>query len=85
MNVIDAWKQAKEGQKIERPGLPGITKVSLGDNSFSSVISQYMLHDENWLADDWQVAKKKITWQGKWGEIPMPIPKDAKITIEWEE
>ncbi len=93
MNVIDAWKQAKEGQQIERPGLPRITKVSLSDSSFSGVIGQAISYDKNWLADDWDVVKEKkkevysmkVLREVSYISLIGHIPNNATVTFEWEE
>lgn len=63
MNLIDAWKAAKEGQKIQRISdydgeqravwAPLIKQGRFGD------LAKKGLFDDDWFADDWEVVKEK--------------------------
>lgn len=100
MNIIEAWKQAKEGQTIRR---------SHFSNTLMSVKREkevYRLHEqmgqmsaESILADDWEVIKeKKILHYTALSSqtlhflktdnnevVGIQIFEDDKITIEREE
>jgi len=97
MDLIEAWKKAKEGQRIRRPswestggwgfekGLCGsfheAMKAAAGDLSFDL------------LADDWELVKvkKEVTqvyeMGGKgysWPEEVSKIPSGTVVTITWK-
>jgi len=98
MNIIDAWKQAKEKQEIEKSTFPKCSvKKMLTMADFTEWLSS-VCPSGAILADDWEVvtekAKKTIT--ATWLEVAgnsyvLPnykfkgIPHNAKVTIEWEE
>ena len=72
MNIIDAWKKAKEGDKIFR-----ITGVRFDrEDTLRQMID--VLSDEEQLQDEtWEVERKPLVWEGevKWSEVyQMPIP-----------
>ena len=89
MNIIDAWKAAKEGQKISR-GMGELLKHP-GKN-IAEFINKYCLSSEALLSDCWEVVKtyrrEEMTMQEfrvKNGLVSTDIPNDAKIVITWEE
>ena len=98
MNIIEAWKQAKEKQEIEKRTFPkcSVKKMfTMADFTewLSSVCPSGAI-----LADDWEVVKEKEkkTITAIWLEVAgysyvfpnykfKGIPQNAKVTIEWEE
>lgn len=97
MNIIEAWKKAKEGQIITRTSVQ-VTRVKKGtsDCDFVSSMVDYgdgrmskRMYDVHVLADDWEVVKEKKTWTGtvhEFREGPTSfIPRNGKVTIDWEE
>ena len=66
MNLIEAWKQAKEGQAIKQNATFGskILRKTTDDEDIRRFIFQE-LRPEFLLADDWEIAKekKKIVYQ----------------------
>ena len=91
MNIIDAWKKAKEGQVIRSHNVD--TRVKTGKLSDSLIVR----YEDLLLADDWEVVreKKQETHTFRYGAeirpllnfvaIPVYIPVNSKVTIEWEE
>lgn len=99
MNIIDAWKAAKEGQKIARSGL---RFIKLTTSQLRDVVET--LQSPDLLADDWEVMKEKKTFEcmahrgidgcehilfknGTGENITLFLPRgeSLKVTIEWEE
>jgi hypothetical protein len=100
MNIIEAWKSAKGGNKIHRTvGVGWLTKhecKSLGD--FFADIS-----DAGLLADDWEVVKEKkeekvkVVWHIDCTGTVAPccrfgnfnwgslVGKETDLVITWEE
>jgi hypothetical protein len=95
MNIIDAWKQAKEKQEIEKRTFPKCSvKKMLTMADFTEWLSS-VCPSGAILADDWEVVKEKRkqvfeVWRIR-GECDSTCfnwscyPRDAKVTIEWEE
>ncbi len=98
MNIIEAWKLAKVGQRLRRnfrKNLPAPIIKGEGSDCLSMILST--MFDAAILADDWEVVKEPT--HGKietvWSDITPLIspfvtckydfPKDAKVTIEWGE
>jgi hypothetical protein len=111
MNIIDAWKQAKYGQRIERKSgnlnsnaTGGITKTGIYPEDIKdNLITHLLAIRSDWVfADDWEVVKEKqkkvhvldLTYpvtiytaesSVNFAPCPYAIPKNSKVTIEWEE
>ena len=62
MNIIEAWKQAKEGQYIERKLTPGIwtlIKTPKGSKAGITKVFECGLPEDFVLAGDWEIVKEK--------------------------
>lgn len=59
MNIIDAWKSAKEGQRIKSASTfsLGVTKTDSGNTLHRVIVA--CCGDEGVMADDWEVVKEK--------------------------
>ena len=85
MNIIDAWKKAKEGQVIRSHN--GDTRVKTGKLSDSLIVR----YEDLLLADDWEVVREKEHRTQEWTVNQAKFldwnvyPKTAKVTITWEE
>lgn len=96
MNIIDAWKEAKEWQSIfwsatHTRGISWRLKKESG-LELSTLIRQLRIEDDALLGDNWEVVKEKKTKTCTLYDIvhraiyTIPgIPASAKVTIEWEE
>ena len=100
MNIIDAWKTAKEGQNLTRRAV-AFRIIKKNDMYFPQTVND--LSSDSALADDWEVVREKKVLNLEWGSMSNTldakyvynntqkltqnhdIPKDAKVTIEWEE
>ena len=89
MNLIEAWKKARIGQKLECNGYSFYREdcpllATLNRNITNS-------NDIKMLSDNWEIIKEKKIWEGTVDDIryknivPRLIPGDATVTIEWEE
>lgn len=86
MNIIDAWKQAKEGQRYKRKDSHWFL-VKSSFHNFTYDLSN--LDRDAGLADDWEVVKEKKKEMAYkdfkcWCMLSSSIPDEARITIEWE-
>ena len=70
MNLIEAWNEAKEGQKVARPSNSAFIKKEC--NKLQHFITDYIV-DSDLLANDWEIIKiekkikvmpKRISWGG---------------------
>ena len=100
MDIIQAWKEAKEGQEIKSQGL-FYRKTRNVMEIWGVLNSGWMKDSEFILADDWEIAKekKKVVFEDvlKCGNYLMDansynianqFEEDGiplKITAEWEE
>ena len=97
MNIIEAWKRAKEGQRIRRPSWE-----STGGWGFEKGLRE-SFHEAmktaegdlslDLLADDWEIVKeKKEITEGYimgsseciWPEEVSKIPFGTTVTITWK-
>ncbi len=87
MNIIEAWKKAKEGQRIEI----GAARYKKHD-SIGEFLSERP--DNIILSNDWGVVKETKEMGITMGELRKEnnkalvythIPNDAKVIITWEE
>jgi len=96
MNIIEAWKLAKDGQTIQRKlhtSSIGAWRKDTGVKILSNELAG--MHNEWFLADDWEIVKEHRKIETIWSNItPLispfftceyDIPKNAKVTIEWDE
>jgi len=58
MNLIEAWKAAKDGQKIDRVSKPGPWAIIKSSERLSKIIPIGM-PEEFFLADDWEIVREK--------------------------
>lgn len=93
MNIIDAWKAAKDGQKLQRPNGAFVYKsIFFIDSILGAAVS-----DPSILAEDWEVVKDKkketffqvtnMRFDDRDGQIRRAFHahENATVTIEWEE
>jgi hypothetical protein len=92
MNIIEAWKLAKDGQAIKRNSSDDkkcikIKGIFTNEFSFSDTVGH--MYDEWFLADDWEIVKEHKVLETTLKGLQLPsvrhIPEDAKVTIEWDE
>lgn len=99
MNILEAWKTAKEGQTLFQPGNDRfIFKVSKSEHGLSNLLHDIMaqtdMHSDKWLIlENWEIKKiqhvvhrtLKEFLTNRSANKDCHIPETAKITIEWEE
>lgn len=100
MNLIEAWKKAKEGQKVvngEGKNRCSVTKT-LSAHDLNTFIYEEMISPRI-LSDNWEIVKEKKKWEGDFiigdgigdfcGKIYKtfnpPLGTKIHITWEWEE
>jgi len=81
MNLIEAWKKAKDGQKIQRAAqgiVPRAITVNHIQNGFLEEEAQALAivfgdilkaGAKHFLADDWEIVKEKKIFVSTWEEI----------------
>lgn len=99
MNIIEAWKKAKEGQKIRRTKWDTNQGIYKKDYLNSTNITE-AIYDIDLFADDWEIVKEHKVWKTiivkgeyqnnvgeetweKWNNIP--IGTKVRVAWEWEE
>ena len=95
MNIIDAWKAAKTGQRISRKTASYASNWQLGGGLVKGEFKELVEHigtlNSDWvLGDDWIVEKlhikKELTFREFYYKYNAEsVPMDAKLTIEWDE
>jgi hypothetical protein len=88
MNIIDAWKKAKVGEKVKcngfKSGLVNFIKTKDITEDLHDCIAEAL------LSDDWEVERKPLVWEGvvEWnrrqpsGNI---VPNDVTFKTDFEE
>ena len=99
MNILEAWKTAKEGQTIFYPGNNSfIFEVSKSNHGLTNLLHDIMaqtgMYSDKWLLlENWEIKKIQHTVHRTLKEFltnrsvskDCNIPETAKVTIEWEE
>jgi hypothetical protein len=66
MNIVQAWKKAKDGDTISIKGIyPYRFIKGEGCGKNLEMLFKHALGEENQLSDDWEVEHKPLVWEGE--------------------